>query len=141
MALQLQDVNPETDFPKLARCLLEAYEDPYQRFLHVLLPVHGPGPEAREAAIQEAAERLQLWHSLDPASHWQKMVEVDTGNIVGGASWQIHKTNPFEDAHPMEATWFPDDSSRVFAEKALENFGRPRFEAAQRPHLCKLVHT
>lgn len=139
MALQLQDIDPETDFPQLAQCLLESYEDPLQRFLHILLPIHGTGVEAREAAIEEASERLKLWHTLDPSSHWQKMVDVGSGKIVGGASWQIHKTNPFEDAHPMEATWFPDDSSRAFAEKALENFGYPRFKAAQRPHLCKLA--
>ncbi|KAK2600554.1 hypothetical protein N8I77_010079 [Diaporthe amygdali] len=134
MAFQLQDIDPETDFQSLARCLLDAYQDPPQRFLHILLPVFGPSQEAREAAIQEAGERLKLWHSLDPSSHWQKAVDV-TGKIVGGAAWNIHRTNPFAEPHPMEATWFPNDSSRTFAEKALENYGRPRFEAAQRPHL------
>lgn len=139
MSLQLQDIDPEKDFPHLVRCLLESYEDPPQKFLHIFLPIHGPGPEAREAALQEGSERLKLWHTQDPSSHWQKVVDSNTGKIVAGASWNIHKTNPFVDPHAMEATWFPNDSSRTFAEKALENFGRPRFEAAQRPHICKLA--
>ncbi|RYP19388.1 hypothetical protein DL765_003361 [Monosporascus sp. GIB2] len=135
MVLELRDIDPEVDFPALARCLLEAYEDPPQKFLHVFFPIHGPGAEAREAAIQEGAARLKLWHTQDPSSHWQKVVDVETGRMAGGASWNIYKTNPFAEPHPVEATWFPNDSSRTFAEKALESHGRPRYQAAQRPHV------
>lgn len=137
MAFQLQEIDPDSDFPELVRCILDAYEEPPQRFLHILLPINGPGPEAREAAIEEASERLKMWHTHDPSSYWQKVVDVESGKIVGGASWNIYETNPFADPHPMDVTWFPDDSSRKFAEMALENYARPRFEAAQRPHLCK----
>jgi hypothetical protein len=136
MAFDLQDIDPETDFPVLARCLLEAYEDPPQRFLHIFFPVNGPGAEAREAAIQEAAARLKSWHTHDPSSYWQKVVDTETGNLAGAAAWNIYKTNPFAEAHPVEVTWFPDEASRTFAEKALEIRGRPRYQAAQRPHVC-----
>lgn len=136
MPLQLLDIDPEVDFPHLTRCLLESYEDPPQRFLHIFLPIFGPGPEFREAALEEASTRLKLWHTEDPSSHWQKIVDTDTGRIVAGASWNIYRTNPFADSHDMDVTWFPDDSSRTFAEKALENYGRPRYEAGQRPHVC-----
>jgi hypothetical protein len=86
MTLQFQDINPEVDFPELVECILDAYEDPPQRFLHILLPINGPGPKAREAALQKASERLKLWHTHDPSSYWQKVVDVESGKIVGGAS-------------------------------------------------------
>lgn len=66
-------------------------------------------------------------------------VDNNTGKTLAGTSWIIHKTNPFIGLHAMEATWFPNDSSRTFAEKALENYGRPRFDAAQRPHIHNLA--
>ncbi|KAH9908957.1 hypothetical protein F4778DRAFT_714724 [Xylariomycetidae sp. FL2044] len=91
---------------------LESYEDPPQPFLHIFLPVLGPKPQDREAAIQETAVRLRLWPVEDPSSHWQKVVDTETGRIVGGASWNIYMTNPFIDSHPSDVTWFPDNSSR-----------------------------
>lgn len=87
MTLLLQDINPEVDFPVLVRCLLDAYEDPPQKSLHILLPINGPGPEAREADIEEASDRLKLWHTHDPSTYWQKAVDDETGKIVGDASW------------------------------------------------------
>ncbi|EMR70222.1 putative gnat family protein [Eutypa lata UCREL1] len=110
MSLELQDIDPEVDFPALARCMLEAYEDPPQKFLHIFFPVHGPGAGAREAAIEEAAARLKMWHTHDPSSHWQKVVDVKTGKLAGAAAWNIHETNPFAEPHTLEVTWFPDDN-------------------------------
>lgn len=135
MGLVVQEIDQDVDFPALARCLLEAYEDPPQKFLHIFFPINGSGAEAREAAIQEAAERLKLWHTHDPTSHWQKVVDIDTGRLVGGASWNVYTTNPFTEPHALDVTWFPDDSSRVYVEKALENYGLPRAEVAQKPHI------
>lgn len=66
-------------------------------------------------------------------------VDTNTGKTLVGTSWIIHKTNPFIGLHIMEDTWFPNDSSRTFAEKALENYGRPRFDASQRPHICNFA--
>jgi hypothetical protein len=137
MALKLQEIDPEKDFPGLARCMFETYEDPPQKFFHIFFPIHGTGDEAREAAIKEAADRLKLWHTHDPSSYWQKVVEEETGKIVGGALWKIHHENPFVNPPPSEVSWFPDDGSRRFTEKALENHTRPRSEVAQKPHLCK----
>jgi len=137
MTLKLQEIDPEKDFPALARCMFESYEDPPQKFFHVFFPIHGSGHEAREAAIQECAERLKLWHTQDPSSYWQKVVDKKTGKITGGALWNIHEENPFANPHPSDVTWFPDDGSRRFVEKALENHSRPRSKMAQKPHLCK----
>ncbi|KAI1305092.1 acyl-CoA N-acyltransferase [Xylaria venustula] len=139
MALVLQEIDPEKDFPALARCLFESYEDPPQNFFHVFFPIHGNGHEAREAAIEEAADRLKLWHTHDPSSYWQKVVDEATGKIAGGALWNIHQQNPFANPSASAPTWFPDDGSRRFVEKALENHVWPRSKVAQKPHLYLFI--
>lgn len=137
MALQVQDIDTEVDFPALARCLFESYEDPPQKFFHIFFPIHGTDDEAREEAIKEAAERLKLWHTQDPTSYWQKVVDTSTGKIAGGAVWNIYEENPFANPNPPAVTWFPAGGSRMFVEKALENHAGPRSRVAQKPHICE----
>ncbi|KAI0469303.1 acyl-CoA N-acyltransferase [Xylaria cf. heliscus] len=139
MALNLQDIDPNVDFPALARCLFESYEDPPQKFFHVFFPTFGEGESAREEAIDEAATRLKLWHTHDPSSYWQKAVDEESGKIVGGALWKIHRENPFANPTLPQVTWFPDDGSRRFVQKALENHDRPRSQVAQKPHLYLFI--
>ncbi|KAI0384886.1 acyl-CoA N-acyltransferase [Hypomontagnella monticulosa] len=139
MPLELQEINADVDFPALARCLFESYEDPPQKFFHVFFPIHGTGEAAREAAIDEAATRLKSWHTHDPSSYWNKVVDTETGRIAGAALWNIHKENPFANPHDSEVTWFPNDGSRLFVEKALVNHNRPRAQRAQRPHVYLFI--
>ncbi len=138
MPLELQELDEDKDFNAIARCMFESYEDPPQKFFHVFFPTHGEGVSAREAAIDEAATRLKTWHTHDPSSIWQKVVDTDTGNIAGGALWNIYKENPFANPQPSQVTWFPNDSSREFVEQALQTHAAPRARAAQRPHVCKV---
>ncbi|KAI1149591.1 acyl-CoA N-acyltransferase [Nemania diffusa] len=139
MALQVQDIDTEVDFPALARCLFESYEDPPQKFFHIFFPIHGTDDEAREEAIKEAAERLKLWHTQDPTSYWQKVVDTSTGKIAGGAVWNIYEENPFANPNPPAVTWFPAGGSRMFVEKALENHAGPRSRVAQKPHIYLFI--
>jgi hypothetical protein len=137
MTLELQEIDADIDFPALARCLFESHEDPPQKFFHIFFPIHGTSNEAREVAIDEAATRLKLWHVQDPSSYWQKIVESETGRIAGGAMWKIYEENPFINEDHMDVTWFPNDGSRVFVERALEAYSEPRSRVGQRPQVCK----
>ncbi|KAI0389590.1 acyl-CoA N-acyltransferase [Xylariaceae sp. FL0594] len=101
--------------------------------------IHGSGPEAREAAIAECAERLSLWHAQDPSSYWQKVVDEETGKIAGAALWNIHEENPFANPHPIEVTWFPEGGTRLFTEQMLRNQNLPRSKVAQKPHLYLFI--
>ncbi|KAJ8067125.1 hypothetical protein OCU04_004500 [Sclerotinia nivalis] len=139
MTLELQTVDPEVDFPAIARGMFDSYENPPQRFFHVFFPIHGTSEEARENAIDEAATRLKLWHTHDPSSYWQKVVDTETGKIAGGALWKIHKENPFANPPPSTVTWFPDDSSREFAAQAVQTHSGPRSRAAQKPHIYLFI--
>ncbi|KAI5927291.1 hypothetical protein F4810DRAFT_706661 [Camillea tinctor] len=136
MTLHLQEINVDNDFPALARCMFESYEDPPQKFFHIFFPTHGTNAEAREEAIAEAADRLKLWHTPDPSSYWRKVVDSETGNIAGGALWKIHRENPFASPSAAEVTWFPEGGSRAYVEQALQLHSAPRARVAQRAHVC-----
>ncbi|KAF2175457.1 hypothetical protein K469DRAFT_702208 [Zopfia rhizophila CBS 207.26] len=135
MGYELKEVDPETDFPEIARCLFESYEDPPQKFFSVFFPIHGTGDEARREALEEAAQRLHFWHVNDPSSYWQKVVDTDSSKIVGGALWNIHKENPFAEQKHSEITWYPNDSSREYVAQALGKHVSPRARMAQRAHV------
>ncbi|KAI1173358.1 hypothetical protein F4777DRAFT_558197 [Nemania sp. FL0916] len=140
MGFELQEIDPATDFPALARCMFDSYQNPHQSFFYAWFPVHGDTNDAREAAIADCATYLHKWHVEDPTSYWQKVVDTETGRIVGGGLWNIHKENPF--AHEREArevTWYPNDGSRRFAEQLLEIHLGPRIRAGQRPHVYLFI--
>lgn len=140
MPYELQMIDPACDFPALARCLFESHESPKQDFFHVWFPIHGDGEEAREESIREAADRLATWHNEDPTSHWQKIVETDTGKVVAACFWNIYESNPYAEPDDIPVTWFPDDGSRRFAERVLEAYSAPRAQVGARPQVCK-CHT
>ncbi|KAF7519884.1 hypothetical protein G7054_g12946 [Neopestalotiopsis clavispora] len=137
--LELQEIDLSKDFPALARSMFESYEDPPQPFVHAFFPIHGDSDEAREEAIAECATRLHSWHTEDPTSYWQKIVDTDTGRIAGGALWNIHKENPFAHDHHSEVTWFPNDGSRRYAEQVGEMHSAPRARLGQRPQVYLFI--
>ncbi|RYP50307.1 hypothetical protein DL768_004160 [Monosporascus sp. mg162] len=139
MALELQEVNSETDFPAIAQAMYEAYEDPPQPCIQIWFPIHGVGNNAREESLQEAARRLKTWIANDPASYWQKVVDTKTGRIAGGALWSIHHENPYANPKPFLAPWFPDDGSREYAEQAMKAHAGPRIRVAQRAHIYLFI--
>ncbi|KAI0484976.1 acyl-CoA N-acyltransferase [Xylariaceae sp. FL0804] len=135
MSLELVEVDPKTDFPAISRCMFESHEIPAQDFFHACFPIHGSGAQAREDAIAEGAVRLQSWHTENPTSHWNKVVDTDTGRLVGASLWNIHKEDPFAEEQQMEVSWFPDDGSRRFVEQMLEIYEKPRARVGRRPQV------
>ena len=109
MPLKLLEVDPETDFAAISRCMFESHEKPEQKFFQAYFPTHGSSPQAREDAIAEGATRLCSWSSEDPTSYWQKVIDTDAGRVAGAALWNIYNHDPFAEEQEMEASWFPDD--------------------------------
>jgi GNAT superfamily N-acetyltransferase len=140
MPFKLEEVDTTLDFPELIACEWESYEDPYQPFFRLFCPIHGDGVDARAESLKECTARQLSWHESDPTSFWQKVVDTESGKIVGGALWKICLENPFE--HPdehSEVYWYPEDSTREFVGQALEQFDAPRARLARRPQVCMLL--
>ena len=134
MPLELSKVDAAVDFPALVKCLFKAYDDPMQSFIDVYLAPR----EDHEKRVKEAADRFAGWHAHDPSSYWQKVVDTETGQIVGGALWSIHHDNPFAEPQDVEVTWFSDEGARKFAGEVLRQFHTPRALVGQRPQVCAL---
>ncbi|KAI0404435.1 hypothetical protein F4802DRAFT_598133 [Xylaria palmicola] len=135
MPFVLSELDAAVDFPALVKCLVESYDSPLQKFANVYFTPRGDGAAADEGRWREAADRFAAWHARDPSSFWQKVVDTETGEIVGGAAWNIHLDNPFARARSPEVTWLPDDGSRRFAEEFLRLQSAPRAVVGQRPQV------
>ncbi|KAI0015810.1 hypothetical protein F4780DRAFT_44133 [Xylariomycetidae sp. FL0641] len=139
---ELQEIDPDKDFPALARCMFDSYDDPPQPFVHVFFPIldkNGDHHKDREAAIAEAADRLKKWHTEDPTSKWHKVIDTKTGNLAGGALWSLYDDeHPFEE-HPSDASHFTTASEREFAEEAMKLHAEPRLRCAPPVHVYLFI--
>lgn len=136
MPFKLEEVDVDVDFKELITSEWEAYENPDQTFFRLFCPIFGKGPTARAKALEEGIKRQLDWHRAEPPSCWQKVTDTDSGKIIAGALWKVHKTNPYEVPEDHEPYWYPEGSQRDFVTKALEQFDAPREHCAQRPQLC-----
>lgn len=141
MPLELRDVDRDTNFSALARCLFEGYEDPPQPFFHAWFPIFGPSLQDREASLTEAANRLRDWNNDQPITHqtsvWKKVVDTETGVIAGASLWKIYSEDPFREEQRIQAKWFPEGGARLWVEKMIEEHDRPR--KARGRKLSKIV--
>ena len=141
MPLKLEKADIAADFDALIACQWASFENPYQPFFRLFCPVlGGPGPAAHAEAMQTSIKNQRDWLDADPTSYWQKVIDTETGEIVGGALWKICPTNPFETADEnFEAYWYPEGSQRDFITQTLGQLEAPRAKMGQRPQLCNLT--
>lgn len=137
MPLRLEKVTDEADFDELIDCEWQSFSNPPQPFFSIYCPVIGSGPNALAESISESTVRQLEWHTSDPTSYWQKIVDSETGDIAGGALWRICESNPFEGPEEyMIADWHPEGAQRDFMTQALEQYETPRVKMMPRPHVC-----
>ena len=74
--------------------------------MQILFPVFGTTAEAKSALLQEPKERQWQRHRDDPTSHWLYVEDDESGEIIGGAQWHVHETNPWVEPQPkLDAYW------------------------------------
>lgn len=139
MPLELQEVTSDADFDELIPLQWISYEQPFNPFLIIFCPTRGTDPTARAESIQESKERQLQWHKADPSSHWLKVVDTDTGKVIGGAEWNVHESDPYAKPpeQPFTAYWWEEGEKRQFVDAALGQWMAPRMERMRKPHLRK----
>ena len=138
MGLLLQPVTSDDDFKELIECEWTAYETPYNGFKEIYCPTLGTGPNARQDSMKECRERQLADHKEDSTSHWYKVVDSDSGQIIGGAQWNIYHENPYlNGVGHTEATWWPEGEGRKFASMGMDQWFGPRGKRMNKPHICK----
>lgn len=137
MTFEGVDTVRDADFDELIRVEWASYEQPYSRLIRLFFPILGPGPEARAAALKESTERQLSWHKEDPTSHWIKVVNSETGKIIGAAEWHVYEENPYASQTDEGCTWYPEGEGREMANSLMGQFMAPRMKYMAKPHLCK----
>ena len=81
------------------------------------------------------------WHRADPTSHWIKVVDENTGAVVGGGRWALYEKeqgNPYEGhGGGVEASWWPEGTPRKVASGYLNEFLATSAKLMGRPHACE----
>ncbi|KAI4266606.1 MAG: hypothetical protein L6R38_008649 [Xanthoria sp. 2 TBL-2021] len=140
MGLLLQPVTSDDDFKELIECEWTSYETPYNGFKEIYCPTLGTGPNAREESMKECRERQLADHKGDATSHWFKVVDSDSGQIVGGAQWNIFHENPYVNGvGHIEATWWPEGEGRKFASMGMDQWFGPRGKRMNKPHVLLAI--
>ncbi|KAI1178273.1 hypothetical protein F4777DRAFT_111075 [Nemania sp. FL0916] len=151
MPLKLLEVDQNTDFPALADCMFDSHEVPPQPFFQAFFPYNSSTSpssspawsKTRAEAIEECGTRLYAWHTSDPTSYWQKVVDEENGRIAGAALWKICREDPFKGKEKekggggggKEVDWFPEGGGRRFVERFLEMYDGPRERRGRRPQV------
>lgn len=99
MPLKLCHVTTDEEFKSVVEVEIEAYSNPYNGVFEI----------TRGTSQEECYSRQLFWHKSDPSSHWLYVVDEESSQVLGGAQWNIHQTNPYEVPQPMRtAYWLPD---------------------------------
>ncbi|KAL9622197.1 MAG: hypothetical protein Q9160_003380 [Pyrenula sp. 1 TL-2023] len=143
MSFQLSEVTATSDFEELIKVEWEAYENPFAPLIRLFFPIFGNSLGARKASLQESTNRQVHWHETDPSSHWLRVTDSTTGNIVGAADWNLFEANPYATESDEECTWFKEGEDREVANLLMGQFMTPRVTYMAKPHvflnIC-LVH-
>ena len=145
MPFQLSEVQNSSEFQSIMSVHHAVFQSGENQHLWTLLYADpsdiANDPEARAKALAEGIERTIAKHRSDPASHWIKMVETDSGSgrVVGAARWVVATSNPHPSSYPpvVEAVWWPEGEQREFASLLMGQFREPWWRLMQRPHVCK----
>ncbi|GLA01933.1 hypothetical protein AnigIFM60653_001224 [Aspergillus niger] len=135
MPFKLTVVASDSEFDELVRCEFDAYENPQCNLKNLFFPIQGSSPTARDAAIQDAVKRQIHWHRSDPSSQWIKVIDVESGKIVGAACWHIYETNPYTVTSDEECNWWPTGEARNIANALMGQFLVPRMTYMNKPHI------
>jgi GNAT superfamily N-acetyltransferase len=134
--LQLSEVCSDDDFDILIPLLWHSYSDPRIPFLPLLFSAQDDSPESREKAMAISKHLFLKMHHADPSSHWFKVTDSETSEVVGGCRWHVHKTNPYVGAKAANfvAPFYSDATEKDFTSLVLGQILNPRTVRYAKPH-------
>ena len=138
MSPKLLEVQHDSEFAELIEVYRAGFTDPGTKLWPLFSGDYRPDPELQHAALEETTQRLRSYHRSDPTSHWLKVVDDSTGQVIGGGRWCFYETgNPYDGHGTREATWWPEGRPREVASFFMNQFWATRARHMDRPHACK----
>ncbi|KAI9666260.1 MAG: hypothetical protein M1821_004195 [Bathelium mastoideum] len=139
MPFRVENVVSDADFEELLEVEITAFENPLSTIGLIYYPIFGEGPEARSAAIKECAQRAIARNRATPGTQWSKIIDEDTGKIVGASVWQFYESDPYTGTRDPEVTWWPEGEGKRFAQQFANELRRARVRYMAKPH-AYLLH-
>ncbi|KAK4985885.1 hypothetical protein LTR50_005674 [Elasticomyces elasticus] len=134
-AFKLLEVEHDHEFEELFRVFRTAFTEPGTAMWPLFTADYRPDAALEEAALKETIERFISWHRSDPTSHWLKVIDEESGSVLGGGRWALYKTgNPYDGHGEMEASWWPDGEPRQLATTLLNQFLATSAKHMNKPH-------
>ena len=113
MSLKLHELSTDAEFGLVCAVETEAFNDPFFGFWHIFY-----GTSSQE----EFCARQLSWHKGDPSSHWIYVTDEETGDVIGGAQWNIYEENPYATETAMLTPyWIPEGAMKRLAAVAALN--------------------
>ncbi|KAI0177076.1 hypothetical protein BJ166DRAFT_572942 [Pestalotiopsis sp. NC0098] len=126
MPLKICHVTTDEEFKSVVEVEVEAYSNPYNGVFEI----------TRGTSQEECYSRQLSWHKSDPSSHWLYVVDGESGQVLGGAQWNIHRTNPYEVSQPMRtAYWLPDGPLKQIGDQLIRSLRTHRPSHMSKPHI------
>jgi hypothetical protein len=135
MPFEVHEVKDVAEFAEVIRVQADAFDVPMSVSSQLFYPILDQGPTAREDAIAGLICRQWYVHSIDPTSHWIKVIDTERdGRVVAGAQWMIVDTYT-EKAPSITPFWLPEGEKREFAQGVFDQWADMRQD--RKPHLGK----
>lgn len=142
MALKCLPFESDADFNAMAPAIWEAFETPFTPYLRITVYLKGDSPEDRTESIEASAAGALAIHEANPNSHWIKVIDSDTNQLVGASKWVFHQLSPYTGPQELPvATWWPEGEGRTYASNYVQQVEALKSRLYNRPHVCKFSHS
>ena len=143
MGLKLVEIHKKPEFDPLMPVFRAGFTDPGTNLWPIFTADYLPSDQPhRAAALSESTDRFWAWHEHDPTSHWLKVIDTESGEILGGGRWALYeKGSPYDGHGEIEASWWPEVEPRQLATKLLNDFLATSARLMNRPHACESPFT
>lgn len=81
----IEEVKDEKDFDEIMPVLFAAFGEPYNSLRRWFIPVQ----TTEDAAIEAAKDRTLKHWKHQAGAHWTKVIDSESGKIIGAAEWEI----------------------------------------------------
>lgn len=137
MSFVLEEVTSAADFDAIWPVHFQAFRNPYNAVSKFFNPVH----TTLDAAIETSkARHVAMWKS-SPTTHWVKVTETGTGQVVGAACWDVMENGYSKEQaetfrENFKATQHIEGSEeKKWAEKLIGGLRSAVMERISGPHL------
>jgi hypothetical protein len=114
----------EEDIPRVFEIVSDAFGHDHE-YVDAVFYQHDT-PEGRK----RGAEQMLHTFRHDPYGHFIKVVDTDTGKIVGAAKWNLYKAGEVPPqpalAGPLYESYWPSEEEEEFAKAIFHSFFAPR---------------